>query len=306
MTLFPHNELKYYFFGMKIGLANIFHNGFRLGAKKTIGKLIQPINAYTRFPEYYFFEKAIQQHIAALPADQAVKILDVGSPKMLGISLAANTRAEVVLTDISELNVDEYRVLWGTAESKAKGSATFLLQDARAMDFAREEFDVVYSMSVLEHIGGDRGDSTAIREMVRVLKPGGLLVMSVPFGSRYVEQSRIGFAEAVRETKDQEAYFFQRIYDPGAFQERILASAGDLERVSFTTVGRRNKWAHSSFAALGDNGRALLGWCNPLLSSLINVSRPGMDASFHVNYQQVYSQHDLYSDLIVAGFKKKG
>lgn len=41
-------------------------------------------------------------------------------------------------------------------------------------------------MSVLEHIP-DRGDSAAIRELVRVVKPGGVVVVTAPYDRRYRE-----------------------------------------------------------------------------------------------------------------------
>src|ERR1051325_12248929 len=68
MSLFPHRELTYYFFGLRAGFANLFTNWFQLGFKKTAGKIMQPINSYTRFPEYYWFDAAISSYLARLPA----------------------------------------------------------------------------------------------------------------------------------------------------------------------------------------------------------------------------------------------
>jgi SAM-dependent methyltransferase len=304
MALFSYSELKYYFFGLGVGLANVAHNGLRLGLKKTIGKISQPVNYYTRFPEYHYFGEAIQKFIDAAPLDRPIKILDIGSPKLLGIYFAAKTRADLLLTDISELNVDEYKVLWEGIKPKAKGSATFLLEDARALKMPDEDVDVVFSMSVVEHIWGEGGDSTAIEEMMRVLKPGGLLVLSVPFGPQFVAQQRVGLAEAVRDTKNEKAYFFQRVYNPEAFQTRIVDHARGLEKITFTTILRKNLWTHRAFAALGENGRAAVGFVNPVLSRLINRSREGMDASFQVDYGPLYSTRDVYGDLVFVGFKK--
>jgi len=78
--------------------------------------------------------------------------------------------------------------------STAKGELRFAAQDVRRLDYGDQEFDIVYSMSVIEHVEGQSGDSEAIREMVRVLRPGGLLLASVPFSSTYIEQHREGFA----------------------------------------------------------------------------------------------------------------
>src|SRR5690242_20298390 len=58
MSFFRYQEPRYYFFGLKAGLRNLLQNGFALGAKRTLGKIAQPINWYTRFPEYYYFDRA--------------------------------------------------------------------------------------------------------------------------------------------------------------------------------------------------------------------------------------------------------
>lgn len=294
----------YYSFGLRAGIANCLFNGFLLGAKKTIGKITQPINAYSRFPEYYWFDLEVSRHLLTVPSGARPKILDVGSPKMLGLYFGVNTTAELNLTDISELNVDEYKVMWNGLQRKAKGKITFSLADARSLQFGDAEFDVVYSMSVVEHIEGEGGDSRAIREMLRVLKPGGLLAVSVPYGSKYVEQKRIGFSGAARKTGDRESYFFQRIYDHAAFQKRILEPAAELGQVNLITISRQNRWMSRSFGKLSENLRGLLGFMNPLLSVAINRSHQDMPSRLAGNYGEFHSASDVYGDIILTGQKR--
>ncbi|HEV1995860.1 MAG TPA: class I SAM-dependent methyltransferase [Candidatus Acidoferrum sp.] len=305
MPLFPYDELKYYAFGLRAGTSNLFANGFELGLRKTIGKITQPINSYTRFPEYFFFETAIRDYLRDVPLGWPVKVLDVGSPKMLGLYLAFHFHVEVQLTDISELNLDEYRLIWRSLEPRAKGRALFVIQDARSLENREPEFDVVYSMSVVEHIDGDSGDSQAIREFLRVLKPGGLLILSVPFGNRYAEQQIVGMTGAVHKTNDSQTYFFQRIYDQPAFEERILKFAGDLANITLTAVWRRYRWVHRVLGSLGENVRGVMGFMNPLLSAAVNRSGAGMQNIFSVNYGTLHTPSDLYGDLILTGRKKQ-
>jgi SAM-dependent methyltransferase len=304
VKLLPHHELKYYWFALNAGVSNLLANGMRLGPRKTIGKITQPINAHSRFPEYYWFEEAIRKHLSQVPPQKNVRMLDVGSPKMLGLYLAWNTRAEVTLTDISEINVDEYQMMWKGLQKKAKGTLRFALQDARSLGYGDAEFDVVYSMSVIEHIEGEEADSRAVRELVRVLKPGGLLALSVPFGPRYIEQQTIGVAGAARKTGDRHLYFFQRIYDSRLFQERILKHAAGLKNVNLTTVQRSNQWLGRSFGTLGENVRGMLGFVNPLLSAAINRSSSGLTEPARANYGEVHSARDVYGDVILTGQKQ--
>lgn len=305
MPLFPYDELRYYTFGLRAGTSNLFVNGFKLGLPKTIGKITQPINSYTRFPEYYFFDTAIRDYLRALPSDRPARILDVGSPKMLGLYLAFHSPVEVHLTDISELNVDEYRVIWRGLEPRAKGTSLFSIQDAQSLEYRESEFDIVYSMSVIEHIDGDSGDSQAIREFLRVLKPSGLLLLSVPFGNKYAQQQIRGVSGAVRKTNDSHTYFFQHIYDQAAFEERILKFAGDLANITLTAVWRRYRWVHRVLGSLGENVRGVLGFMNPLLSAAVNRSGAGMQDVFEVDYGTLHKARDLYGDLILTGRKKQ-
>jgi SAM-dependent methyltransferase len=65
--------------------------------------------------------------------------------------------------------------------------------DVRSMPYADAEFDLVLCVSTLEHVGMDNsvygapssgagGDLAALREVSRVLKPRGRLLVTVPFG----------------------------------------------------------------------------------------------------------------------------
>jgi SAM-dependent methyltransferase len=64
---------------------------------------------------------------------------------------------------------------------------TFHKEDARKTSFPDARFDAVFAVSTVEHIGlfdgDDTGDQKAVREMRRVLKPGGLFVLTLPFAS---------------------------------------------------------------------------------------------------------------------------
>jgi ubiquinone/menaquinone biosynthesis C-methylase UbiE len=58
---------------------------------------------------------------------------------------------------------------------------TFLKMDGRRLAFADGTFDVAYSLSSIEHFGGMAGADETLREMSRVLKPGGLLALATEY-----------------------------------------------------------------------------------------------------------------------------
>jgi SAM-dependent methyltransferase len=57
----------------------------------------------------------------------------------------------------------------------------FMKMDGRHLDFPDGTFDVSYSLSSIEHFGGYQGARQTIREMARVLKPGGVLALATEY-----------------------------------------------------------------------------------------------------------------------------
>jgi len=301
--IFPFRETDYYRFGVGAGMRNLWGNGFSIGLRKTIGKISQPINSYARFPEYYYMAESIGRYVKENRSSKSLRILDVGSPKCFGLYVAANFEVEGELTDISRLNLDEYELIWKELASTAKGEVRFAAQDVRRLDYGDQEFDIVYSMSVIEHVEGQSGDSEAIREMVRVLRPGGLLLASVPFSSTYIEQHREGFAGAIRKTGDEKRYFFQRIYDRPALTNRILRCLDGMRVERAWTVWRRNTWFAKLYGHLGENVRGVLGFVNPWLSAWLNLSEEGIHDAFESRYSEIHSPTDVLGDVIIEARK---
>jgi SAM-dependent methyltransferase len=81
----------------------------------------------------------------------------------------------VTSVDASEPFVERVRGL--VAERGLTHAAPVELADLHALQFEDEAFDGIVCGEVLEHLDDDR---TALRELVRVLRPGGLVVVSVP------------------------------------------------------------------------------------------------------------------------------
>ncbi len=86
-------------------------------------------------------------------------------------------RAVGVDLDVGELKIAKYVLSYKHWAHEATGYGDFLAVDATRLPFRDATFDRIVCTEVLEHIPDDRA---AVRELVRVLKPGGLIAVSVP------------------------------------------------------------------------------------------------------------------------------
>jgi SAM-dependent methyltransferase len=57
----------------------------------------------------------------------------------------------------------------------------FMKMDGRRLAFRDGAFDIVYSLSSIEHFGGMAGALETIHEMTRVLRPGGILAVATEY-----------------------------------------------------------------------------------------------------------------------------
>src|SRR6201984_86865 len=109
------------------------------------------------------------------------KVIDVGCGAGRHAFEAYRRGAEVVAFDRDETelrSVDTIlRAMAETGEAPAAASAKVVLGDALSLPYADETFDCVIASEILEHIPQD---DVAIPELIRVLKVGGTLAVSVP------------------------------------------------------------------------------------------------------------------------------
>jgi len=108
-------------------------------------------------------------------------VLDVGSGNGRHAFEALRRGAEVTATDVDGAALAEVERMANAmvvaGEVAAGGCLRTLLADARRLPFADGAFDIVIAAEVLEHIPDDW---TAIAELGRVLRPGGVLAVTVP------------------------------------------------------------------------------------------------------------------------------
>ena len=120
----------------------------------------------------------------ALRADAALSCVDLRSAQHVadlgcatGTFAARVARAGPIVTavDVSEENLAQLPRLHGDLVRHSRLLPVHA--DLTSLPFDADTFDLVFCLEVLEHVGDDRA---AVREIARVLKPGGRFVVSVP------------------------------------------------------------------------------------------------------------------------------
>ena len=106
-------------------------------------------------------------------------MLDVGCGQARHTSEICHWDCRAVGVDISfdDLAVARYLISYRRWAHEIIGDADFLMAAAERLPFPDGTFDKIVCTEVLEHIPEDKG---ALSEMIRVLKPGGLIAVSVP------------------------------------------------------------------------------------------------------------------------------
>jgi SAM-dependent methyltransferase len=153
---------------------------------------------------YRFRKWKIAKHVPS-----SGRILDIGS----GTAPVSPDMARTVVADLSEKAMKNVE-----CGSKVVTSIT-------AMLFEPATFDIILCSEVLEHVPDD---DKAVSELRRVLKPGGVLVATVPYQKRF-------WAE------DDEYVAHVRRYDPGELEQK-LRHAGFQEITTYKLAGTIDRW----------------------------------------------------------------
>ena len=159
------------------------------------------------------------------------KILDVGSGNSkLPIELASRGYQVYTIDLISYFPLLRHQNL------------TFVQGDIRKTSFENNFFDVITAVSSLEHVDDDPdGDKKAMSEIARILKVGGKVIITVPFGKRAVTTSR---------------RVLERVYDLSTLKE--LLSGFQVEKIEYA-IKTGGSWVPASLEDVeGSRGVAMV------------------------------------------------
>ncbi len=134
---------------------------------------------------------------------------DIGSgPSALPTLVCKRWNAVTYATDIEDSWLESQRRY---AAQLGLPTERFLVrvENATKLSWADTSVDLLTAISTIEHIPG-QGDREAIAEFLRVLRPGGRLVVTVPTSPSYVEQAQTFYYSG-----------FERRYDVDSLRERL-------------------------------------------------------------------------------------
>jgi SAM-dependent methyltransferase len=159
--------------------------------------------------------------IELVPFDRGTRVLDVASGRSpWPFYLALEAGCTVVSFDLSD------SVYWQPRAWRRQGKRGALItmkHDACSLPYSDGAFSIVTAVSAIEHIDGT-GDTQAVCEMARVLRPGGWLYITVPYDPRGGKDCFRNRTVYGREYAGK-PLFWKRNYDDEMLGSRILEPA---------------------------------------------------------------------------------
>jgi len=202
MPLLGH-AISVHLSALRIGIVTLFRGRWREGLKQ----LIAPVGYWRLWPNAVILSEFEKYRPA--------RILDVSSPKLP--SLILGDRAEVWATDLDDPQLTSR---WkATADAIGRTNYHVQFENACSLSFPSASFDMVYSISVIEHIPG-QGDTAALVEFERVLNPGGIVIVEVPF--RHTREEIMQHYDS-KGFKLESPRFYERYYDNESLVGRLHA-----------------------------------------------------------------------------------
>mgnify|MGYP003454477030 CR=1 FL=1 len=207
-------------FSLSLGVGYYRGGHGRLMHREALRRLLTPINV----SRCYEFRRTFE----LLMPESGELVFDLSSPKLLSHFLSERQGCKVVAADMNKEEVQD----WTSLTKKRAKLPSWVIADGVSLGLKSDTFDKVYSISVLEHIPGD-GDTKTMRELARVLKRGGRLVVTVPYASRY-RTERAGRDVYNLHNGETGVFHWSHFYDEQSLRKKLIDASGlELEGIYF-------------------------------------------------------------------------
>ncbi|MBT8379906.1 MAG: class I SAM-dependent methyltransferase [Ignavibacteria bacterium] len=238
---FPFLFIKKFYFWHKTNKGSLpgkefAKYGFSIAKKLVLKGKISPRLLFNPVSIVRYFEFEYVHNNLSVKENE--KILDVSSPYLFGFYIA--NKHSVDYNYINPDKKDLLNVISLSKRLKFKADYSSEAIDALDLPYEKNLFDKIVSISVIEHIN-ESGDSVALKEMWRVLKPEGLLVLTFPVKKEYEVEYKHKDEYNQNVERKSGKYFFQRIYDDQKIRERLLSSIDNFKIISKEIFGTDNK-----------------------------------------------------------------
>jgi SAM-dependent methyltransferase len=209
--------LKY---SVSLGLGYYWRRPGKVVHREALRRILTPINV----SRCYEFRRTYE---LLMPRKNEL-VFDLSSPKLLSHFLSERSGCRVVTADINKQEVSD----WKTLTVSRRKLPSWVIANGTDLGFKDDTFDKVYSISVLEHIPGE-GDSRTMAELARVLKPGGTLVITVPYAGKYRSECIKEDVYNLHNGK-KGTFHWSHFYDEPSLRRKLIESSGlALEGVYF-------------------------------------------------------------------------
>ena len=233
---------------------------------------------------YFEFDFCLRQ----LPQSPLL-VLDISSPRLLPLYLASqhkNAKFVLLNPDTSDISVTQHYVnILGLQNVELHNCPLDAL-----LDTYQGRFDLVSSVSVIEHIAGEYDDKEGMSLMLKYLKPGGVLALTVPCSENhrhedeYLPSGSKPYEGTHAVMADDGRLFFQRLYTEDSIYERLLSRKHEGDDVYLEFCGEKEKGVYHRFSR----------------SRLYNV---GLDCEVFVNSFAHYQHYAEMPGMGICGIK---
>jgi SAM-dependent methyltransferase len=176
----------------------------------------------------------LKRYLFAAPYCTDKVVLDAACGVGYGSAELAQAAELVVGIDVDDATIAYARSRYGDA------NVEFHTMDVCSLDFDDDSFDVVVSFETIEHVD-DR--EAFLREVVRVLRPAGMFLVSTPHALQTTEAPQNPFHHVEYSRADFTSLLSQRFADVDLFGQRRLQTRRHRILQRLDVLGLRRRFA---------------------------------------------------------------